>query len=448
MYTKIKNLALSLSILTALSLEAATLNVTPGTLASQIASGSLNGETTLTLSGTIDIRDIKALESLPSGIVTLDLGNVTITPYSSNTLYFGHSVFQGDELPPYAFFKSPLQKITLPAALTSIPEGAFAESALTTVSLPDGITEIGDYAFYGCSALQNATLPAKLLSIGNKAFFGDSSLSAVSVPASLNHVGAEAFSQTAIKELNLSGVKDFAPYALSGMTKLESLTLGSDIDLPVGMLMDNVSLSSLVGMPADVPDYFAANCNAIDLGVEAAGLVSIGRYAFANNASSEIILDKGIRSLRRGVIAGMAGLKKIDAFALDGDIPEADENAFEGINPARVELYVTDESYADWKAHPVWGQFFITSPSNSEVTEIPVVESGNISIRLQGNTISIISGVAVKDVKIFSADGRLLLAVNPGSEHVELSAADLPHGVTIVRVTNIDNEIKTASILR
>ena len=63
--------------------------------------------------------------------------------------------------------------LTLPSALTEVPEEAFdGDAVLTSVTLGDGVRSIGPNAFRGCAGLWRVYVPASVTSIDPSAFSG------------------------------------------------------------------------------------------------------------------------------------------------------------------------------------------------------------------------------------------------------------------------------------
>lgn len=462
---------LILSLASASAAFATDMVVASGQLEELIKSGNLQTETTLKLTGHIDARDLAVIDQLPATVKHLDLSGVTIDGLLLSTRqYFGRTLFKEGEIPAYTFFKSNLESLTLPASVSDVGEGAFAASSLKSIIIPEGVTKLDNYAFYGCADLEKVTLPSSLESIGKgafgncieiksvnlsvtkvkeipeRAFAGDLQLESVSLPSQLEKIGREAFTHTKIQDLNLSDVKEFEPFALSGMTFLENLTIDSHAIIPTGLLMDNVSLASLQGSPNEIPDYFAANCTNLDARQSVAGAETIGRYAFANNPSELLILPRGLARLDKGVLSGMTLLAKIDASSLEGNIPEVDATTFEGISQPDVELFVNDDDYDVWSSHPVWGLFNVTSETHTEVGTIEAA-SREISVRLVGALVIVDAPDAITDIRLFSTDGRTLYSGRPDDTHFEYSTEGLPKGVVILVAADVAGNSKNVSIL-
>lgn len=467
-----KNLKiLLLSLASSFGAFAADLDVTPGALQGLLPDGG-KGQEEIKLKGRIDARDLAALESLSPDVKSLDLSEVTIEGFSTDSRqYFGKTLFQEGEIPAYTFFDSKLSSLILPAGVQTIGDGAFAGSNITSIVIPEGITALGDYTFYGCKNLQEVSLPSSLKKIGKgtfsncasltsvdlastgieeipeHAFAGALLLESVQLPASVRTVGREAFSHTHIGSLALGGVTRFEAFALSGMPFLTTLAINPQAEIADGLLMDNTSLVSLTGMPENVPDYFAANCAALPAEA-AAGVATLGRYSFANTQSPEVLILAGLISrIDRGALSGLAGLKRIDATALEGNVPEVDEFSFEGLSQPDIELKVSDDAYSLWAADPVWSLFNLLPAESTAVEEIESGSAQGIAIGYGHGLITVSSPATVSEVRIYTSDGRIAFMASPGDSLVEIDASSLPSGILIVTATDGEGESATASLL-
>jgi len=77
-------------------------------------------------------------------------------------------------------------------AVTAIQGHVFEEKDIYRVSIPDTVVEIGDYAFFK-TRLESVTLPAHLAVLGDRAFWNCNGLQTVTLPAALTSIGWEAF---------------------------------------------------------------------------------------------------------------------------------------------------------------------------------------------------------------------------------------------------------------
>ena len=465
---KIKILLLSLA--SSLGGFATDIEVTPGQLEGKLA--ETKGQNELKINGSIDARDLAALENLSSDVKKLDLSGVKIEALSMPTRkYFGRTLFSEGEIPAYTFFKSGVTTLILPADVTAICDGAFAGSSITEITIPEGITSLGDYAFYGCPNLTQVNLPSSLRSIGKgtfgnclalqsldlsntaitelpeRAFAGSLELADITLPPAINKVGREAFAFTAIKSLSLGNVTEFDEYALSSMPYLEALSINPEARMREGLLMDDTSLSSLTGVPEMVPDYFASNCRGLSAEALTKGS-DLGRFSFANTLAPEVLyLPAYLTSISQGALSGLDGIVKVDVTALEDRIPAVDDSSFEGLDQGSIILWVDDDAFQLWENDPVWSLFKVMSTSQTGVDDIKAEPASAISISALNGFLVIESPAVVNDVRIYTTDGRMAYVASPWQNRVEIDTASLPSGIVVVAVSDEEGNSKTASIL-
>lgn len=451
--------------------SADTFEVQPGTLQDNI--DALKGVSEIRLTGSVDARDLLLLRDIePAEGATLDMSALTVAELNSdNPEYLGKSYFKKNLFPSYILFKSRFAKVLLPSGIRIIEAGALAASEIKEITVPEGVTSIGEYTFYGCSALESVNLPASLVTIGKGAFANCPNLKNINIEASgvtaipdacfsgssslasinldeIHSVGSEAFSGTAISSIVMPQASYLAPFALAGMDNLREVVLNSDASFNKGTLMNNRNLISLSGVPADIPDLFAANCTAYMPEADIARASSIGQYAFANSQISDIVLGSGLTSIDLGAFKNSAFLIHIDATSLGDNLPSVDENAFEGIDPASVRLKVTDHTEDQWRQHPVWGLFNIYSDYTSGIDNIandPEDASG-ISVRIIGNILYIHASQAIDAADIYDLAGNHLLSLPTGVPTTKAEISTLPKGILIVN-TKAGNASKGVKII-
>jgi len=185
-----------------------TINVTtPGTLKSILDARVDKYIFYMKVTGNIDVRDIKCLRDNNPALAFLDLSEATINEYYGNDGTYtdiggrlAYKLYAANEFPEKAFFisngTSPLVKVILPNAITSINWGAFFFcSALTDITIANSVTYIGKYAFAGCKGLTNVIIPNSVTSIGGSAFFpfGLMGLTDLTIGNSVTDIGGQAF---------------------------------------------------------------------------------------------------------------------------------------------------------------------------------------------------------------------------------------------------------------
>jgi hypothetical protein len=253
--------------------------------------GSIETITHLTLTGSIDARDVKFMRDSMPFLTELDLSEANVVAYSGEDgTSQWWSNYPDNEMPQYSFCnassypyvaKTSLTSVKLPAGLTSIGEDAFSgcsrlsgkltlPKGLTAIGsdafqncsglsdsliLPASLTAIGDWAFENCSGLSsNLTLPASLASIGSGAFYHCSGLSgSLTLPAGLTAIGGWAFEYCSGLSGNLTlpaGLTFIGSHAFSGcsgFTSVTNLSLTpqniSSSDVFSGVSVENIALT-------------------------------------------------------------------------------------------------------------------------------------------------------------------------------------------------------------
>ncbi len=149
-----------------------------GILSSQLTNDEALTLTSLTLTGTIDTRDIAFIRDRLKVLAILDLSGSSISAYSGTdgTNTDIQTNYPSNELPMYAFY-NPFKKTYM--------------SSLTTLRLPTGLVSIGYLACYFCWNLTGQlSIPSTVKNITDYAFYGCYQLTAFSVSASNSRYSA------------------------------------------------------------------------------------------------------------------------------------------------------------------------------------------------------------------------------------------------------------------
>ena len=251
------------------------------------------------------------------------------------------------EIEDYAFLRSSIVRITLPAALQKVGENPFREceklkeiafsgdnpnfelldgvlfstqprvlihyslvSREKSYTVPDGTVSIGPYAFSGCKYLQSVVLPDGLQNIGRAAFHSCKKLKEINFPEGLTDIGATAFEWTALTEavfpesvqtignfafmatslnsVSIPGsVKTVARSCFTGCKKLKSVSLGSGVTM-----IDAWAFQNCTGLNSvELPDT----------------LTQIGLSAFEScKALKEITIPAGVKAINQRAFNGIS----------------------------------------------------------------------------------------------------------------------------------------------
>lgn len=104
---------------------------------------------------------------------------------------------------PYAFCRSYLEYINIPATVTSIGNGAFSYSNIIDIVVPEGVERIEDETFHYCESLNSVLLPSTLTFIGDYAFSNCYNLELIDLPDSVSEIGVHAFEYSGLVSITL-----------------------------------------------------------------------------------------------------------------------------------------------------------------------------------------------------------------------------------------------------
>ena len=130
--------------------------------------------------------------------------------------------------------------------VTEIAEGAFENRKnILGVLLPDTVTRIAEKAFLGCSNLKNIRFGSGISWIGPEAFAECSVLENLKISAVLDYVGEYAFALSGIKQIEISGIKDWRPNSFALCTRLKSFSIKHCDIIPEGAFEHDIYLSEV-----------------------------------------------------------------------------------------------------------------------------------------------------------------------------------------------------------
>ncbi len=187
--TAVANVDATLSV--TFGLTKLTINIPQaGTLCNLISFDDKNALTDLTLTGTIDARDVKCMRDNMPKLAVLDLSATTMAAYAGNegTDLSGDRTYLANEMPQRSFqFKTGLTQCKMPNSLTSIGFCAFegCSGLIGAFSIPNSVIRINDYAFKACSSLTAVTIPNSVTNIYKQGFKDCTGLSQITVARSL-----------------------------------------------------------------------------------------------------------------------------------------------------------------------------------------------------------------------------------------------------------------------
>lgn len=346
-----------------------TVNVTTaGTLTTLLTATEKTTVTDLTVTGNIDVRDIKIIrESMPI-LTTIDISNVTIAEYSGFILDAnGNAVDMNAD-----GIITESDKVFYSA--NSLPRMLSNWINIITIKLPNSITNLSDNAFQGCSNLSNIILPNSLTTIGNQAFQGCSNLSNIIIPESVTKIGDQAF----LGCNNLININIPASVVSIGVLSFGSCSITVDISNPKYSssegLLYNKNQTKIIYCPTSKAGSFTIPTTVDSL--------EIGAFYQCSNLTT-ITIPSSVRSIGNFAFGECSGLLSIYALGLTPITIANNTNAFYNVNKSLCTLYVPDNSKALYVVANEWKDFVNI---NELITAV--------------NTISNVVKVYCKDLKI------------------------------------------------
>ncbi|MFZ4725678.1 MAG: leucine-rich repeat domain-containing protein [Paludibacter sp.] len=381
-----------------------------GTLSSLISTEEKGIVTHLTITGSIDARDVKCMRDDLGMLAVLDIGAANIVAYNgvAGTVAASTS-YPAGEMPEYSFKypvvsagKYSLTTIVLPISISSIGRWAFAYcNALSgTVTIPNSVTAIGERSFFYCDNITGLTIGNSVVSIGESAFGLCSKVSGtLIIPSSVTTIGNDAFgSCSKLTGLTIGSsvatLGNFAFYSCSELTgnivipnsvitigsncfstclKVTGFTFGNSL-LSIGEAAFN-NCSGLIGT-LTIPN----------------SVTSIGMYAFTEcRGITTLILGNSINSFPDACFNNCIGLKRIE---VSRTVPATlSYGAFSGVNKATCVLKVPVGTLATYKAAVYWQDFMIIEEVGSKTISLPT--AGKLSSLLTADEKSSITNLTI-----------------------------------------------------
>ena len=308
---------------------------------------------------------------------------------------------------------SNLTTVTIPESVTTIGAGAFYECySLTSINIPNGVTTIGEDAFCFCIGLTSITIPNSVTNIGSNAFYFCGALSFMEVEEgntiydSRNDCNAiiETATNTLIRGCQNTIIPDdvtsICDYAFNGCATLTSIaipssvtTIGEDAFYFCGHVLTSIKVDE-----SNVVYDSRNDCNAIiETGTNTlirgcqntiipndVTSIDAGAFSACVNMTS-ITIPNSITKIGDYAFEYCYNLKEIYCYA--EEVPDINSNAFYNIDcfdaniKSKIVLVVPDNAVERYRAHPVWGQFVIETPTGiSEIKNDTLKNIGHTPI--------------------------------------------------------------------
>jgi uncharacterized repeat protein (TIGR02543 family) len=239
--------------------------------------------------------------------------NLTAATLSSTVISIGE----------YAFTKSKLTSIIIPASVTVIDRFAFRECVdLATITIAEGtaLQKIEDYAFCGV-AITSFTIPDTVTYIGGSAFFGCNSLTSITLPATVQYWDLGIFSSC--ENLEEAIIED-------GITVIPACTFEDCVSLTNVIIPDSVT---------EIKEYAFQNCLKLSTITLPSFMMTIGEGAFSGcNALASFTIPQGVIAIGRDTFYECYALTSI---TIPERVESIGENAFKRSGLQTVEFLGT-----------------------------------------------------------------------------------------------------------
>lgn len=219
-----------------------------------------------------------------------------------------------------------LAAVTLPHSLLSIDEYAFRNCALERLELPAALTTIGGRAFLACERLTEVAIPASITKLGWGAFYGCTALATVTIPGSVAGMEGGVFYDT--PWLNTQTDE----YIIVGDGHYIYLGANPEVTVPGGirsidfLFNDNVANVALPHSMPTINGYAFYGCESLEKADIPNTVTEIGDEAFRGCvALKEAIIPSGVAAIGEGAFRGCASLREIK---IPGSVKAAGKHAF------------------------------------------------------------------------------------------------------------------------
>lgn len=196
--------------------------------------------------------------TLPAGLTSIPDGSFTestsLTHVVFNSTNFADRSQAGRQPTEAQQLFPNMTTLEIGADVTRIPRGMFAFTALTSVVIPATVTTIDQYAFYNCESLASVTLNEGLTTLGLGAFQNCAIGGTLTIPSTLTSFGSNAFAANMQNQISLVyNVPDLQINTMSHQTGLfatanvTSVQFGANVvAIPAMMFTGNTTLTAIV----------------------------------------------------------------------------------------------------------------------------------------------------------------------------------------------------------
>jgi BspA type Leucine rich repeat region (6 copies)/Domain of unknown function (DUF6383) len=488
-------LLLALFVYTTVAQVTKTANVTTAGTLSTVASAYLSTVTNLTITGSIDARDIKCMRDQMPLLAVLDMSGVSIQAYSG-TDGTSYSPYLANEMPGNSFcnneFNQTLKSIILPNSVTSLAYGAFGGcSGLTSILLPNSLKTIASKAFLGCTGFSSILIPKTVTNAASSCIL-DYNIQSIVAPAGFFNtytgymngkplsllqsikINSDTLKQTGLDIINnyRSNLKvldmadaqniELIPDMLYNYYPLQSLILPKNLKtVSYHSISDCFSLTS-VNIPASVTsiemrafengrsikkvtfetgsqlktigNWAFYSCHALDTLTIPVGVTSIGNGAFWGcDYLKNVTIPSSVKSIGD---TGFEGCKAMKIMHVAAVVPPAlQTNTFNEVDKS-IPVIVPVGSLSAYQTAPVWKEFI--NLRTTDITELNQLQETSYNIYAKGRSI-VVDNAANMNIRIFDLSGRKLTETIQAAQNETLNMPAT--GVYLVQIGSKNTKV-------
>lgn len=337
---------------------------TAGSLSSILTEEEKSTITDLTVTGSIDARDIKCMRDQIAYLANIDLSNANIVAFEGMATSSVSYSYDANQMPRLSFYNGATSK---------------AKKTLVSIILPNSLTSIEPYAFRVCENLKSIYVGNSITSIGTEAFEGCYGLTTVTMGNSVTTIGEDAFAYC---------------YELKNLTLSENLTY-------IGIDAFRYSIVEKVVFPQSLTTITGAfrSCEHLTEVTLPATVTNISDWAFQYcNALNTI-------------------------YSLNPTPPVCETYSFHVV-PNVTSVYVPASSVSDYKNAPGWGDSFYSEIKAIPVSETSDLVVDDIEIYSSNSNIVIDKTSKGELIRVFNLTGQLFSIVESKGEKITIPASE------------------------
>ncbi len=351
------------------------------------------------------------------------------------------------EINRYAFAQTGLENIELPSSVTTLQHEVFSGGNLLQISIPDSVTGMGNAIFQNCNKLQKVKLPKARYNISDYTFAGCTSLEEIQLPKTVTTVWPHAFDGcSSLKKVEwsdcLESIKD---NAFEGCTSLTEIVIPNTVRELGNEAFRNCDGLEKIVIPNSVTTigngvlYDCDSLTSISVGT---GISKLSESCFEHCDNLEkIVLPYTIKSIDKSAFKECIALKEI---TIPRNTSSIGTSVFS--YPAKMTIYGVAGTYAEKYAGEQGIKFVAIDKKAEKVSldkpEVTINEGQTVQLSLNVEPKDFTDEVSWKstDTNIVTVnENGLVIAKNKGTAKIKIMVGEQSVYCTITVVQPVTN---------